>query len=298
MCPTLCDSMDCRLPGSSIHGIFHSRVLEWVVISFSKGSSQPRDQTQVSCIVGRYFTIWATTWEPDQSGSRDVTPVGPEGNRIRISFRFFCFHPIFWTGVHSELQPCGCFDFSFSFYCKLFCIYVGVYVICWGFVLYRLLQSVEYVSLCYTVGPGHLFYQQLLFSRSVVSDSLRPHGLQHAGLPVLQCFPEFAHTHVRWVSDVIQLSHLLLSPSPPAFNLSQHQGLPIRWPKYCRKGDPFQGLKMGSCLTLGNEFSEETHDKARDFTGKGHPAESCRIREPRRTALPRGLQSRFLWWWD
>ena len=42
--------------------------------------------------------------------------------------------------------------------------------------------------------------------------------------------------------------------------------------KCCRKGDPFQGLKLGSCLTLGNELSEETHaDKARDFIGKGHP---------------------------
>ena len=40
----------------------------------------------------------------------------------------------------------------------------------------------------------------------------------------------------------------------------------------CRKGDPFQGPKLGSCLTLGNELSEETHaDKARDFIGKGHP---------------------------
>ena len=40
----------------------------------------------------------------------------------------------------------------------------------------------------------------------------------------------------------------------------------------CRKGDPFQGPKLGCCLTLGNELSEETHvDKARDFTGKGHP---------------------------
>ena len=43
--PTLCDPMDCSLPGSSVHGIFQARVLEWVAISFSRGSSQPRDQT-------------------------------------------------------------------------------------------------------------------------------------------------------------------------------------------------------------------------------------------------------------
>ena len=52
--------MDCSLPGSSIHGIFQARVLEWIAISFSRGSSQPRDRTRVSCIVGRRFTVWAT----------------------------------------------------------------------------------------------------------------------------------------------------------------------------------------------------------------------------------------------
>ena len=56
-CLTLYDPMDCNLPGSSIHGIFQARVLEWVAISFSRGSSRPRDQTRVSHIVGRSFTI-------------------------------------------------------------------------------------------------------------------------------------------------------------------------------------------------------------------------------------------------
>ena len=56
----LCDPTDCSLPGSSIHGIFQARILEWVTISFSRRSSQPRDWTQVSHMVGRRFTIWAT----------------------------------------------------------------------------------------------------------------------------------------------------------------------------------------------------------------------------------------------
>ena len=60
LCPTLWDPMDCSIPGSSVHRIFQARVLEWVAISFSRESSQPSDQTQVSCIVGRRFTIWAT----------------------------------------------------------------------------------------------------------------------------------------------------------------------------------------------------------------------------------------------
>ena len=56
----LCDPMNRSLPGSSIHGIFKATVLEWVAISFSRGSSQPRDPTRVFRIVGRLFTAWAT----------------------------------------------------------------------------------------------------------------------------------------------------------------------------------------------------------------------------------------------
>ena len=67
-CPTLCDPKDCSLPGSSAHGIFQARVLEWVAISFSRGSSQPTDRTQVSHIVGRRFTVWATREAPQFRG--------------------------------------------------------------------------------------------------------------------------------------------------------------------------------------------------------------------------------------
>ena len=59
-CLTLCDPMDCSLPGFPVHGVFQARVLEWVAISFSRGSFWPRDRTQVSCIAGRCFTLWAT----------------------------------------------------------------------------------------------------------------------------------------------------------------------------------------------------------------------------------------------
>ena len=51
-CPTLCDPMDCSPPGFSVHGIRQAGILEWVAIPFSRGSSQSRDQTQVSCIAG------------------------------------------------------------------------------------------------------------------------------------------------------------------------------------------------------------------------------------------------------
>ena len=76
------------------------------------------------------------------------------------------------------------------------------------------------------------------FSCSVMSDSLWPQGLQHARLPFHHRAPELAQTHIHQVSDAIQPSQHLLSPSPPAFNLSQHQVLPndsglhVRWPQY------------------------------------------------------------------
>ena len=63
-CPTLYDPMDCSLPGSSVHGIFLAIFLEWITISFSRGSSRPRDRTQVSHIVDRRFTVWATREVP------------------------------------------------------------------------------------------------------------------------------------------------------------------------------------------------------------------------------------------
>ena len=67
-CQTLYDCMDCSLSGfpdcsllgSPVHGILQARILEWVAILFSRGSAQPEDWTQVSCIAGRFFTIY--TW--------------------------------------------------------------------------------------------------------------------------------------------------------------------------------------------------------------------------------------------
>ena len=56
-CPTLCDPVDRNLLGFSVHGILQARILEWTAISFSRGSSQTRDQTQVSRIGGRHFNL-------------------------------------------------------------------------------------------------------------------------------------------------------------------------------------------------------------------------------------------------
>ena len=59
-CLTLCHPMDCSLPGSSVHGILQARILEWVAFPISRGSSRPKDRTQVFCVTGRFFTMRAT----------------------------------------------------------------------------------------------------------------------------------------------------------------------------------------------------------------------------------------------
>ena len=57
---TVCNPMDCSPPGASVHGMLQARILQWVAIPFSRGSSQPRDWTEVSCTAGEFFTVWAT----------------------------------------------------------------------------------------------------------------------------------------------------------------------------------------------------------------------------------------------
>ena len=73
-----------------------------------------------------------------------------------------------------------------------------------------------------------LWLSSVQFSHTVVSDSLRPHGLQHTRPPCPSPLSEFTQTYVHWVSDAIQSSNPPSSPSPPSFNLSQHQGL-FKW---------------------------------------------------------------------
>ena len=60
-CAKLCDATNCSLAHSSVHGIFQAIILEQVAISFSRGFPQPKHQTQISCIAGIFFTVWATS---------------------------------------------------------------------------------------------------------------------------------------------------------------------------------------------------------------------------------------------
>ena len=155
LCPTLWDPMDCSLPRSSIHGIFQTRVLEWVAISLSRESSQPRDQIWVSCVVGRCCMVWATREGKDK------------GNKL------------------------PCFP----------------------------LTSVS-----------ETFFSSVQFSRWVMSNSLRPHGLQHTRPPCPSPTPTvYSNSRPlrRWChptvsSSVIPFSsHFQSFPASESFPMNQ-----------------------------------------------------------------------------
>ena len=78
-CPALCDPMDCSPPDSSVHGFFQARILEWVSISFSRGSSQLRDGSCISCLANGFFTTW-TAWQ-------EVQRAQPLRGTVLVTFR-------------------------------------------------------------------------------------------------------------------------------------------------------------------------------------------------------------------
>ena len=148
--------MDCSPPGCSVHGIFQARILQWVAIPFSRGSYWPRDWTQVSCIAGWFFTIWATRED------------------YQITAR----------------------------------ILMQESLVSWG-------QSSRWIG----------FVVVVLFSHSVMSDSLRPHGLKHARLPCPSPYPGACSNPCplnQWCHPTISSS---VVPVSTTLNLSQHQGL-------------------------------------------------------------------------
>ena len=176
--------MNCSLPGSSVHGIFQTGILESVLISSSRESFQPRDQTHVSCSscsAGRFFTT-------ESSGK-----------------------PCIYVYIHTHT-------------------YVYMYI-------YIHTHTVEYYSatrekaiLLFTTTWMELEGISVQFGSvtqlcMILCD---PMDCSMPGFPAHHKLLELVQTHVHWVSDAIQTSHPLLSPSPPAFSISQHQGL-FQW---------------------------------------------------------------------
>ena len=91
LCLTLCDPVDCSPPGSSVHGILQARIVERVAISFSRGSSWPRDRTQVSRIAGRCFNLWATR------EAHTMVLIGPKRGKFNLKSKWL-------LGLRKELK--------------------------------------------------------------------------------------------------------------------------------------------------------------------------------------------------
>ena len=198
--------MDCSLPGSSVHGIVQGRILEWVAISFSSGSSWPRNQTWVSCIAGRFFTNWATR------EAMILAPIKIQWTiHVRVWFWAVNFILLLYVYsyanatlfiVHFEIRKCvfsqfvlfqdcfGCCPWHFNFCKKRFCN---------RSFQFSSVQSLSRVRLFAT--PWTATRQTSL---SITNSQSPPKPMS------------------------IQAYHPLWSPSPPALNLSQHQGL-FQW---------------------------------------------------------------------
>ena len=196
LCLTLCDPMDFSPPGSSIHGSFQARVLEWVAIAFSSlgwelirnvhSQNSPQiSESQSLCCVG---------------GARQLLGVEP-GSWFSLDLQ----------NAHLNLEPLGHF-----FICQFRT--TGYYN--WLAFLFNLFFSQS--------NSSRTFFPRVQFSHSVVSDCWRPHGLQHMRLPCPSPTPRvYSVISIEWF---MPSSHLILlsSPSPPGFSLSQDQGL-FRW---------------------------------------------------------------------
>ena len=117
LCPTLCDSIDCSTPGSSVHGILQERILEWITISFSRGSSQLRDQTWDFCIAGGFFTICATREVPKSWCMLLISILNALLFILSKSMKYIC---IWWEGMLFLSQPHSMHSWDFYFFLTSF----------------------------------------------------------------------------------------------------------------------------------------------------------------------------------
>ena len=106
-CPALCDPVDCSLPGSSVHGILQARILKWVDMPSSSGSSPSRNQTHVSCISGGFFT---------------TEPLGTPYLYLNLESSSFTLLSHLWTELYSFLNFFffSLLDFFLEFLSKLY----------------------------------------------------------------------------------------------------------------------------------------------------------------------------------
>ena len=168
-CPVLCEPMDCSSPGSSVHGILQARILEWVIISFSRGSSQLRAWNYISTLAGRFFIT-----EPLGSPVGRRAYPNPRWSHLEI-FKWHIQRLFFQMMSQSQVQndislgrtplnppfPWRSRTQEKNVLGKLW--WVLLFICCdWGVCGFWLAVSGRWVD---------------SVSRSVMSDSLRPHGL-------------------------------------------------------------------------------------------------------------------------
>ena len=179
-----------RPPGSSVRGILQARILEWVAIPFTRGCSPPRDQTQVFHIAGRFLTLWATREAQNHHMTQQSQQWGkcPEETEIE---KDTCT-PMSMAALLQKLGHGNNLDVHLDVLDeqikKLWCIYM-----------------VEYL---------------VQFSRSVTSNSLRPHGLKHASLPCPSRTPRAclnSYPTSQWCHPIISFSVIPFSSHLQSF---------------------------------------------------------------------------------
>ena len=158
-CPTLCDPIDCSLPGSSVHGISQAGILEWVAIPFSRGSYQLRNQTGVSCIAGGFSTsrvTWEALYWPRglSSKRRNISNRRHKGDSIEMEVKaatwpFWAPHASESTGKEGNTVSARVIDPNHQ---KVWC--------------YSTIKVRKSISISISI-----------LSHSVMSNSLLPHGL-------------------------------------------------------------------------------------------------------------------------
>ena len=194
-CPTPCNPMDCSLPGSSVYGIFQARVLEWVAISFSRRSSQPRDWSLVSHILGKCFTVWANRKVPSllkaciycvflrfsRVYATSNCPFAGFFQVLQIILRFYCSASCLVLGLllleiriwWQFLGPLACrlhqFSFLFTSTSSASCCYLMICAMFthfpgpWGFLDTHFIEDITVIVFC-LVGCQFFFLSFLFFS--------------------------------------------------------------------------------------------------------------------------------------
>ena len=214
--------MACNLPSFFVHGILQAGILEWVAICFSWRYSWPRDWSKVSCIAGRFFTIWAT----GEEGGDNLLVTG--SNDPNALFLILMNAPKILTINLPSLNNTSMVPHHHSIYTLLKKAY-------WEMDILIIFEQQILIF------PRMIFIQwkTTLMLRFGVSQSVSsvtqlyptlcdPMNHSTPGLPVHHQLLEFTQTHVHRVGDAIQPSHPLSSLSPPAPNPSQHQSL-FQW---------------------------------------------------------------------